>query len=378
MKKISFIVCALFINMCFVFGQEKEVNFDSNYIQQNSQQIHIEINEMQELMYIILALTDNGLQNKNIINHESSYYEEVMKYFSLYSTHPIVGKLNASLNESIVNIILLPGNAYGFQFVGNQIKPTGVYNFPAKGIGKFEVEKNPILTYLTDLEDFAEKSGFRKFYKEHEGYYNQLKKSYKDYATIREQKEWLEKRFDYTIDSYRVLTSPLIASVNATHMFEDNGFKEILLFLPTIKNDSTWTEAYKKAINTRIIFTEIDHNYVGPISAKNLDQINVSFVNREKWVDLENKGIPYYPNPLKVYDEYLTWGLYVLYAYDHFGKDEALFNQVIGELNEIMVSKRGFIKFKEFSAYLLQLYKKSEDKKIEKLYPALLEWGLKQ
>ena len=39
----------------------------------------------------------------------------------------------------------------------------------------------------------------------------------------------------------------------------------------------------------------------------NLDKINSIFNNRKKWVDETNIGIPHYPNPLKVYDEYLKY-----------------------------------------------------------------------
>lgn len=310
-------------------------------------------------------------------NQDTKYYQEVKDHFTKYSKLPVVEKFNNLLNENIVNYIILSGNAYGFKFEGNKIVPTNVYNFPAKGIGKYEVKINPIVTYLKDLEEFAKQSDYRKFYKKHTAYYESLKDEYKNYATINEQKEWLESRFDYKINSYRVLTSPLIAALNATHTFEDNNFKEILLFLPTIRSDKEWNEKMKKAMNTRIIFTEIDHNYVGPVSNKNLDKINSIFNDRKKWVDETNKGIPHYPNPLKVYDEYLTWGLFILYSYDKYGNDKELFDEIINNVNSVLI-RRGFIKAKEFNIELLKLYKDSDDKKIENIYKPLLDWSAKE
>lgn len=373
---ISTVLTLTFSN--FVFSQEKEVSFGTNYVIANNEKTTIEINELQELTYIIISLTDFGQKNPNLTKQDTQYYQDVKKHFSKYSNLPVVEKFNNLLNENIVNYIILSGNAYGFKFKGNKIIPTNVYNFPAKGIGKYEVKTNPIITLSKDLEEFAKKSNYRKFYKKHQVYYNSLIDEYKNYATINEQKEWLESRFEYKINSYRVLTSPLISSLNATHTFEDNGFKEMLLFLPTIRNDKEWSEKFKKATNTRIIFTEIDHNYVGPVSAKNLDKINSIFNDRKKWVDENNKGIPHYPNPLKIYDEYLTWGLFILYSYDKFGNDTKLFTEIIDNVNNMMVNTRGFIKAKEFNAELLRLYRNSTDKKIENLYKPLLDWSAKE
>lgn len=376
MKKVSVIIMFL---CCFqiALSQDKEVNFDQSYIQANNGQTTIEINEMQELVYLILALTETA-NNPNIINQTTPYYQEILTDFKSFSSHEIVQAFDKELKTNLVNFILLPANAYGFKFEGEKIVATNVYIFPAKGIGKFEVKENPILGYIDQLEDFSKKTKFRSFYKTHQAYYDSLKTAYKNFAAIENQKNWLEQKFDTSINSYRVLTSPLIGSINATHTFQDNGFKEILLFLPTIRSDKDWSALFQKAMNTRIIFTEIDHNYVGPVSEKNSDKINSIFDKRQIWVDETNKGIDHYPTPIKIFDEYLTWGLFVLYAYDTFGNNSEVLEQSIQNVNDVMVNKRGFIKFKEFNDFLLNLYHKNKGKKIETLYPLLLEWSSKQ
>lgn len=372
---ISTIIILIFSN--FAFSQSKNVTFDKTYIKNNNQKTTIEINEAQELTYIIMALTDFAKENPNMVKQNTEYYKDVKNHFAEYSNLPAVKSFDKLLRENVVNYFLLSGNAYGFKFNGSKLIPTKVYNFPAKGIGKYEIKVNPILTYAKEIEEFAKETEFRKFYKNHAQYYNQLKTEYQDFATISAQKEWLENRFDYKINSYRVLTSPLIAGMNATHTFEDNGFKEILLFLPTIRSDKDWSEKFKQVMNTRIIFTEIDHNYVGPVSEKNSEKINSIFNNREKWVNSENKSTVHYPNPIKVYDEYLTWGLFILYSYDKVGNDTELFQQIVNNVNDMMI-KKGFPKSKEFNSQLLNLYKNSKDKKIENLYIPLLEWSAKE
>ena len=93
-------------------------------------------------------------------------------------------------------------------------------------------------------------------------------------------------------------------------------------------------------------------------------------------MDEKNKGTEHYPNPIKLFDEYLTWGLYILYANDHF--KPKMVQQMMVSVNYIMVNKRGFIKFKEYNEFLVQLYKNNRDKKIEYFYPELLDWASKQ
>lgn len=374
-RTISLTLTALALTFNVASGQEKEVNFDKTYMSNNDGKTTIEINESQELIYIILALTDLGKENPNMTKQHTAYFEEVKTHFSPFSTLPVVKKFDQLLRENLINYFLLAGNAYGFHFKDNQLIPTKIYIFPAKGIGKFQVKTNPINSYLKELEEFVNKTGYREFYRKHLPYYDSLKAEYLTYASIAEQKEWLERKFDYKINSYRVLTSPLIAGMNATHTFEDKGFKEILLFLPTLREDESWSMKFRKAINTRIIFTEIDHNYVGPVSEKNAERINAIFQHREKWVNAANKSTEHYPNPIKVYDEYLTWGLFILYCYDKIGDDHDLFGQIVDNINDMMINKKGFPKAKEFNAELLRIYKNNKDNQIEHLYKPLLDWS---
>lgn len=356
------------------YTQGKEVTFDNGYIAANDGKTTVEIAEAQELIYIILSLTPTAQQHPVMVNRQTSYYTEVSQHFSKYAQQPVVAEFDSLLRQNLVNYFLLAANAYGFAFRGDRLVPTGVYDFPAKGIGKFEITVNPIITYLDRLQDFAKASSFRDFYRRHRDYYQQVRNDYMAYAQIARQKQWLEAHFDAKINSYRVLTSPLIGGMNATHTFEDNKFKEILLFLPVIRDDKQWDEQTKRVTNTRIIFTEIDHNYVGPVSADHLEAIGKSVANRTTWVDTSNKGTDHYPNPLKIFDEYLTWGLFLLYCHDTYPENPELLSKVTAQVNEMMAHKRGFIRAAEFNETLLKLYVNSDNKRIASLYPQLLAW----
>lgn len=373
--KLKILILLTIVCFCKTNAQQYEVNFNNEYIEENDNNVSIEINELQELIYIIFANTEFAKENPRMVKTDTEYYHEVIKHFSEYSDLPIVSKFDVLLEENLLYYFVLGGNAYGYAFKQNKIVPTGIYEFPAKGVGNLEVELNPIPELIKALEEFAENSNYRKFYKQHKKYYNSLKADYRNYAQIDLQTKWLQKRFDYKINSFRVLTSPLISSMNATQTFENNDFKETLLFLPTIKNNEDLSKKLNKAFNTRVIFTEIDHNYVGKVSEKFKERIGGIFGQREKWVDKDNKGTQYYPTPIKVFDEYLTWGLFILYANDNY--EQETLKEVIININEVLI-ERGFPKAREFNSKLLEIYKANKNAKISDLYPEILDWSAEE
>ncbi|WP_179375715.1 DUF4932 domain-containing protein [Winogradskyella wichelsiae] len=374
---MKFKILIVLIVVCFfkTYAQDYEVHFDKEYVEENNKNVSIEINEIQELIYIIFANTEFAKENPRMVKSDTEYYDEMIKHFSKYTNLPIVRKFDKLLKENLLYYFVLAGNAYGYEFKDKNIVPTGVYNFPAKGVGNLEVALNPIPELVIDLEEFAKKSNYRKFYKQNTDYYSSLKQDYQNYAQIDLQTKWLQNRFDYKINSFRVLTSPLISSMNATQTFEDNNFKETLLFLPTIKNNDDLSQKLNKAINTRVIFTEIDHNYVGKVSEKFTERIDSIFKQREKWVDVNNKGTQYYPTPIKVFDEYLTWGLFILYANDNY--EQEILIEVVDNINEILID-RGFSKAKAFNIKLLEIYKANKKAHISDLYPEILKWSSEQ
>lgn len=376
MKNIL-LICLFNLILIPLFGQEREVTFTDHFVKLNEGKVTIEINEVQELTHILMAISNVGLKDSNMINHKSEYYKDVVNHFSPYRNHRAVDIIDSMLNESIIYFILISSNANGFTFDGNKLIRTNIYTFPAKGVGSIEISEDPILKYRKELEDFAILSGYKRFYNNKKPYYNQVKMDYEKYGEIDKQKKWLEQKFDYKINSYRVLTSPLLGGINATTSFTDNNFKEILLYLPIIKHNNELTKELNITMNSRVIFTEIDHNYVGPLSNKYKDKIDSIFNNREFWVDSSNKSTKHYGIPIKVFDEYMTWGLFILYASEHFTENDGSINYIIDHINSKMMIK-GFPKAKAFNKELLRLYKQNSNNKIETIYNNILEWSSHQ
>jgi hypothetical protein len=118
-----------------------------------------------------------------------------------------------------------------------------------------------------------------------------------------------------------------------------------------------------------MLFTEIDHNYVNPITDldSNLRKVVKSFSNIAKWNKASSYGLP-----ALTFNEYMTWGVFMLYACDIYeGKDLKEIEKVTVDI----MNYRGFIHFQEFYDQLLALYKNRDDgKTVADLYPDILKW----
>jgi len=376
MKKALFLSVLYFV-LLPLFGQEQEVTFSEEFKNENEGKVTIEINEVQELTHVLMAMTTVGSNDSNMINHDNEYYKKLISRFSPFRGHKAVNIVDSLLKESVIYYILLSSNATGFKFEGKNITKTNIYTFPAKAVGTTQITEDPILKYQKEFENFAYVSRFREFFAEQDTLYDKIKSDYEKYADIDKQKNWLEKKFKYNINSYRVLTSPLIGGINATITFEDNNFKETLLYLPIITRKHELPEDINKVMNSRVIFTEIDHNYVGPMSERHRENIDTIFNNRSFWVNSSNKSTMHYPNPIKVFDEYMTWGLFILYVSDTFPNNQELIDYVVDHVDNKMISK-GFPKARDFNQELFRLYKRNLDMPMEQLYKGILEWSATQ
>ena len=174
------------------------------------------------------------------------------------------------------------------------------------------------------------------------------------------------------------MCSPLINGLNYTGPFKDNNFELVQMVLPPIEHNSKWTKNFTEAFNTRGIFTEIDHNYVGMPSSKYQKEINDALKERGKWVDTTMGGTKYYSKPEKVFNEYMTYGVFILYCEDKYKNDAETLKAIYNDVNSVMSKQRGFVKMNEFTDYLVKLRQKHRHDKIDNLYAELLQWCAEQ
>lgn len=364
MKKIVFSILFTVISFS-LFAQEK-VNFSEKFKKQNQGKYKIEINELKELIHIMIAITNAGKENDDMIEQEGQYYKEVRAYFKSFENEAIIKTFDSLMNSSIYNYIFLTGNAISYHFKGNKLINSEVFIFPANALsGNLKIDKNPITTYKTAIEAFAKKSKFRKFYSDHKPFYNEIIADYDQKANLGKQWKWLENNFETKKDSYLILCSPLIKGLNYTGQFLNNNFSLIHMNLPPLDNDAKLSLLENELLSTRVMFTEIDHNYVGAPTDVNKELVRKVFADRKTWVDEKTRGTSAYPNPVKVFDEYMTYGVFLLYCKDQY--DDTTFQQVINDVT-IQMTNRGFTKMKIFTEKLLQTRSANQGQKIDHWY----------
>ncbi|HET6557939.1 MAG TPA: DUF4932 domain-containing protein, partial [Prolixibacteraceae bacterium] len=324
-------------------------SFSPEYIKEHTGKVFMEIPEVQELVHIIIALTSTASLNPNLVEKNTTYYKDVMKWFGKYASHPTVLLIDSLLKENQYHNIKM--NSCVFQFKGQQIVEGGVYERISFG------KRNTIRPFLQQLQEFSTATRFRRFYKAHRAYYTSLLKAQHNYVNTKQMWEWLEKEFPDRYDSYKITFSPLVFGNHSTQRFDANGFRETVMFIAPPDTTAGWRKYVKGGLPgfegelARIVFTEIDHNYVNPISDNYKEQIDVAFNNKAKWAT--EQAIANYRSTYAIFNEYMTWAVFALYLHDHYSKED--FDVINNNMNQLM-KERGFLLFDTFSDKLLQLY----------------------
>ncbi|WP_458986401.1 DUF4932 domain-containing protein [Pontibacter sp. CAU 1760] len=337
--------------------------FTAPYIKAFKGQYSFEIPEVQELAHILFALTPTGKQDTNMVNHEGPYYQEVMSSFAAFEKDTLVQQLDALLQQGLYAQLKMDANA--FYFKGDQIEQDSVYDKLSWS------NLNHLEPFMPDLELFARQSNFRSFYKKHQPYYAQQIREMEAVISIRKQWQWLEQNFNNQYDHYRITFSPLVYGMHSTNSFVQPDFRQKVMFICGPIIDPQFEGALREGIMNMIVFTEIDHNYVNPVSDKYFAEIREALPELTAWATPE--ALSSYDNEYAVFNEYMTWAVYALYAKKHFKKKD--FETVNTYMETMMAERRGFPKFREFNRELQARYKQRGKKgKLEALYPAMLTW----
>lgn len=363
-RRWNSLVLLLISIILFGCNGESNAQFNEKFIKENKGKYSITVPEVQELVHIGFALTETGLQDHNLVNHDSEYYQEVMEYFGRHKDDKLIKRLDFLLPELYPNVKM---DACGFYF-NEDGKIVQDLTYPTLNWS----DENFIIPLLEELQSFAEKTNFRKFFSAHRALYDKQISLLNIQAPVRKQWEWLEARFPYHYDHYWITFSPLTHGSHSTNRFENNGFKQTVMFISGPMGSNQYSDKVKEGLMTRLLFTEIDHNYINPTSDKYIKEINQSLSKRDFWVK-ENQYSGLYGNPYLVFNEYMTWALFTLYAYDNFEAHD--FEFIIEKTERLMIDHRGYSKFHEFNEVVLRLYKNSGNQNnIKKLYPKILKW----
>jgi len=360
------------LNILFVVNSFGQTRKDNSAILVDEKVIY-ETPMAYELMHIAIALTDttlvsNGYNVYNeVINKNSNYYKEVINHFSPFKKHQLIIELNKLLKKSASNLI------YNVQ-LGNNL------NFSSNRLEKIKIMPWIRRTYINLksvnknlVEDFARVSNFEKFYNQHKDYYNNELKIVQQNSNVNSQQKWLETEFPARYDNYRIIISPLMGSTHFTQRFKLEGKRKCIMWVASYDGDQQKLNTIEKANYTGIVMTEIDHNYVNPVSDKYKKELNelMGGIYRTKWTN--GGATNSYKSGYSVFNEYMTHAVYLLYINQQINALEQ--PKVEKSKIEGMIKRRRFIKFAEFYEQLNTLYQtRKPNETIANLYPTMIEW----
>jgi hypothetical protein len=335
-----------------VFVESPSAKYSKEYMFENNDKIHVEIPELYELLHITIAITrfnndpNYDINPKNeinfMVNKKTEYHDKVINTFSKYKSHALITFLDKQFAEDFNRYHLFTANVYCLDIESNKVYKKDTYTSIWSGKTNFD-ELIPL------IEDFYIQTGFKQFYSDNKEYYNKLITDYEERANVKNIHSWLNKVSGIKYNSFRYIISPLVFGGHKTQNFEQEDFNECLIFLPTFDYSKTFDSTLDKQKlleSIGVIFTEVDHNYVNPITEKYNSQIETSIKNLMDWNTKSNKG--YYPTKIITFNEYLTHALFLLFAKENFEmKDfEEIKNFWIAQESD--PNRRCFVKFKEF------------------------------
>ena len=345
-------------------------DFRNGYVNENSGSIKFLIPPAFEIANILLALTSEDDQ----IYRDTDYYKNVIEYFSPYINHPLIRNMKLDYKMNNEFYYNFRSNSICYDLDHDSLKSNNIY-FVAWGN---DINNNLFLKNINLINDFIRTSNLISFLKQNSAYYEQQIKRLSQLMPIQKMWNWLENNFSSRYNSYKIIFSPLIAGSHNTQRFfwKENGkqYGEIIMFINGPNridvNNPNFNDTQKEVISSPIVFTEIDHNYVNPVSEKFINEIKMVLTNISDWAAPE--ALKWYNSPLAVFNEYMTHAAYILYAHDIY--NDELFKLAKQNRTDLMINIRGFIKFDKFSNLLLNLYTNREkESTLESLYPILLQ-----
>lgn len=358
MRRIFLRYSIVILLLCSCNSYRVKTHFTSDYKVKNQGKAIVEVHSPIELFHVILALTDVGKQDKYMLRKNTDYYAAVQEKFSKYRNKRIVRLINEKLIQSPHSYHKFVKFFYNYRFKNQDL------------VIKEELKvSSPYKKYVSLMDDFAKSSNYFEFFENHSDYYKELIEFQKQVVDTKKMWEWLESEFTNRYQCYKTVFSPLTGGNHSTINFSQEDYKETIFFISAPFTQSS--NQYYSAQLSGVVFTEIDHNYVNPVSKKNITEIDHAMSERQDWV-VENDITKYYKTPYEVFNEYLTHALFCLYASETF--DAGIANTVIEKRIELMEKLRGFKEFGAFTSHLLELRSITMDTPIERLYPRIIKW----
>jgi hypothetical protein len=324
-----------------------------------------------EMVNVGYALMDTSTKGYfNAVDTSSNYYKEVITQFGLYKNHKYVKKLNKKFKR------------LGLTYIMNVGKST--FLVPQKNRIKFSSELSSKYRFLArrfgirnrHLKSFLKETNFNAFYLAHKDYYESYLLNTKNNTNIDSVKQFLETEFPSKSDKYSIVMSSLMYGTHFTFSYKVRKIKTSAMWVSALteKSHKKYSMRQLGGIYTGVIFTEIDHNYVNPVSDKYVKQLKkvMGGDNRKKWVD-ESGDAKYYKNGYDVFNEYMTHAVYLIYTNLAYNKTDQ--EVIVKSRIRMMEKRRKYIQFENFYNHLQGLYaNRKAGETLATLYPQILSW----
>ncbi|MDX1912902.1 MAG: DUF4932 domain-containing protein [Saprospiraceae bacterium] len=321
---------------------------------------NIVFSETYELANVILALTPYGISDPLEVQKGTPYYEEVMAHFKGMKTHPLLEKVNYS-RERWAEYLSFRTDAFAFEIGADGVIRRSFPFYANQG-------QKPFDDHLALVQDFYKKSGFHDFYQSHQPYYDGIVRRYRSYFMMDEMRRFLEEEFGVFQQNEKnlVVLSPLVNRMNCHRNLDkttsaDFATLAISLIAP---DENSGTDDAQQASDIHMLFTEMNHGYVNPVSRQHAKLIARNF----KYKLWDNKSGYTHAD---CFNEYMTWAVYDLFVWQYFPQHAA---QTTRDWH-LQNNNRGFIASSLFGKKLRELYEaRQKGQAVRDLYPALLEW----
>jgi hypothetical protein len=327
--------------------------------------IYIENSATYELVNIAFALTEKGGADGGTFYLNTPYFQEVAEYFKDARSHPLIQMLNKVYAPGSSEYRMYRESAYNYSLRNGKIEVTGPYH-------NFE-EGNSIMEAKELWEDFVSKTNFTAFYKQHEKLYAQQISEAKQLLPIKQMWTWCERKFPNRYHTYRVVISPMVNGFHSTQHITSDDFSECVMFLcdaHQLVNNRSRIEA--EVSYSGLLFTEIDHNYINPLSDKFKNELNKVF-EQDGWITAGSQAAGY-GSGVGYFNEYMTHAVFLLYVEDHY--PASALTKAIDERTELM-TWRGFPRFRLFYDELRRIIRADKTKAadLSLVHPDVIQWA---
>ncbi len=343
--------------------------FSEAYKKANTGATTAEIPEVYELVNILMTLTPTFKGDSGIVSRQQPYYGRLMAHFAPFANHAAVALIDSLMKADRYFDIKMDAYSFGFDRRG-RITRSLIYDRVSWG--------NTLLPYITRIQQFADKTNFRQFYRQNAPVYEGQIRAYRDSLNIAEMVRWLNGHFPGTrYNAFKIIWSPLVGHNQSAQWLEDNGFKEMQAHVNFPYQTQTGMAGFSARSNEikrgNIVFTEINHAFINPEDEKPAykEGIQTAFANLKTWA--EGAALQNYGNPYSCFNEYMNWGLVSLRFLDY--ADKADREKLLTLLETMMEKRRGFRRFAPFNRFLVNLYQtRQPGTTIADLYPQIVGW----